>query len=121
MTVTKHETIAIHTCVDALKIKNDGQRRKQSLHIYLSSQSKKTKFSEKEAHQGNGKFRSLSNIIITKLTEAFNATDKPASSLIKIQWKIIANPLHIFKRVFRGLEKEVSIKIYFTFNGRQKC
>ena len=24
MTVTKHETIAIHTCIDAPKIQNDG-------------------------------------------------------------------------------------------------
>ena len=42
--------------------------------------------------------------MITKLTEPFDITDKSQ----KIQYgKIIANPLHTFKRAFRGLEKEV--------------
>ena len=45
MTITKHKTITIHTCVDASKM--DGQQKKQSLHDYFSSQSKKTKSSEK--------------------------------------------------------------------------
>ena len=48
-----------------------------------------------------------------KLNETFETTDKPAS-FIKIQWQIIADPLHTFKRAFRGLEKEVSIKIYHS-------
>ena len=77
MTIMKHEIITTHTCIDASKIENDGQRRKRFLHNYFSSQSKKTKCNEKESHQGKREFRSLSNIIITKLTEAFNTTDKP--------------------------------------------
>ena len=35
------------------------------------------KCSEKESHQGKREFLSLSSIIITKLTDAFNTTDKP--------------------------------------------
>lgn len=38
-----HKAIAIHTCVDTLKM--DGQRKKQSLD-YFSCQLKKTKSSE---------------------------------------------------------------------------
>ena len=52
------------------KLKMDGQRKKLPLHDYLSSQSKKTKCSEKESDQGKREPQSLSNIIITKLTEA---------------------------------------------------
>ena len=88
------------------KSKMDGQRKKRSLHDYFSSQSKKTKSSKKESNQGKGEPRSLSNII-TKLTEAFCVTDK--SHL---------NTMANYCRAFRGLEKEVFIKIYFTLLTR---
>ena len=107
VTVTKHETIVIHTCVDAM----DGQRKQRSLHDNFTSHSKKTKSNEKESEQGKRESRSLSNIITrTKLTEAFYVTNKSHLNTMANYCR----PLHTFKRPFRGLEKEVFIKIYFT-------
>ena len=59
------------------KSKMDVQRKKRSLRDYFSTQPKKTKSCEKESHQGKGEFQLQSNIIIKKVTEAFNTTDKP--------------------------------------------
>ena len=102
VTVTKHETIVIHTCVDAM----DGQRKKRSLHDNFASHSKKTKSNKKESNHGKRESRSLSNIITctcTKLTEAFYVTNK--SHLNTINGKLLPTTTYFqktFQRVGEG-------------------
>ena len=88
----------------------EGQRKKRSLHDYFSSQSKKTKSSEKESHQGKRESRSLSNIIITKLTEAFYFTDKSHLNTMANYCRCTT----YFQKSFQRVGEESVFKNHFT-------
>lgn len=58
--------------------------------------------SKKESHQGKRHFRLLSNIIITKLTEAFNTTDKTHLNTMANYWCFTEYFQESFQRAGEG-------------------